>query len=198
MVSKSFVVAVAAAGCVAANPGPSPTEAAQYTGYTPHMPKWASTVPPEKLSSLQADMHSLGSSIKGNKLYTSMTAVMATAIPSSFKDAIMTNPQSIHKQYKTEKPEWYKAIPSDVRSFMEDNRHKAKSIFTHDIGPMPTHTKHMDASATGEHDKNGKSGSVAAASATGKKSTSEADSIRVFGAACGALFGAFGVAVLLL
>jgi hypothetical protein len=107
MVSKSIVVAVAAAGFVAANPGPAPTEAAQYTGYTPHMPKWASTVSPEKLSSLQADMHSLGSSIKGNKLYTSMTAVMATAIPESFKDAIMTNPQSIHSKYKSDKPEWY-------------------------------------------------------------------------------------------
>jgi hypothetical protein len=81
---------------------------------------------------------------------------------------------------------------------MEDNRHKAKSIFTHDIGPIPTHTKHMsDASATGQHDKGAKSSSAAAASATGKKS-SEADSLRVFGAACGALFGAFGVAALLL
>jgi hypothetical protein len=91
-------------------------------------------------------------------------------------------------------PNRYKAIPSDVRSFMEDNRHKAKSIFTHDIGPMPTGTKHMG-EATGKADK---SASAAAASATGKKSTSEADSLRVFGAACGALFGAFGVAALLL
>lgn len=107
MVSKSIVVAVATAGFVAANPGPAPTDPAQYTGYTPHMPKWASTVAPEKLSSLEADMHSLGSSIKGNKLYTSMTAVMATAIPESFKDAIMTNPQSIHSKYKNDKPEWY-------------------------------------------------------------------------------------------
>jgi hypothetical protein len=122
MVSKSFVVAVAAAGCVAA--GPSPAEEAAvspravetgYSGYTPHIPKWASTIPPEKLSSLQKDMHSLGSSIKANPLFTSMTAVMATAVPESFKDAMMTNPSSIHKQYKTHKPEWCVPIPSKIQ-----------------------------------------------------------------------------------
>jgi len=198
MVSKSFVVAVAAAGCVVATPDPAPeaaitprADANGYTGYMPHMPKWASTVPPEKLSSLQADMHSLGSSIKHNPLYTSMTAVMATAVPESFKDAVMTNPSSVHHQYKTQKPEWYKAIPSDVRSFMEDNRHKAKSIFTHDVGPMPTHTK----TKTGNKDQ---SSPTAAASASAKGSKSEADSMRVVSAAVCALFGAFGVAVLLL
>ncbi|TID18008.1 hypothetical protein E6O75_ATG10653 [Venturia nashicola] len=189
--SKSMVIAVAAAGFVAANPNPNPaplpTDPAQYNGYTPHVPKWAETVPQEKLSSLQADMHSLGSSIKNNKLYTSMTAVMATAVPQSFKDAIMTNPESVHSHYKTEKPEWYKAIPTDVQSFMEDNRKKAKSIFTHDIGPLPTRTD----------DQNKGAQKTASASATGKKS-SEADSLRVLGAGCAALFGAFGVAALLL
>lgn len=91
----------------------------------------------------------------------------------------------------------YKALPTDVRSFMEDNRKKAKSIFTHDIGPIPTRTK-TDATATGQHDKGSKSSAAAAsASATGKKS-SEADSLRVFGAGCAALFGAFGIAALLL
>jgi hypothetical protein len=78
---------------------------------------------------------------------------------------------------------------------MEDNRHKAKSIFTHDIGPIPTHTKMHDATSTGNKDK---SSSAAAASASSKTSKSEADSMRVVGAAVCALFGAFGVAVLLL
>lgn len=120
--SKSVIVAITAAGFVSANananPGPLPTEPAQYPGYTPHMPKWASNVAPEKLSSLQADMHSLGESIKGNKLYTSMTAVMATAVPQSFKDAIMTNPESVHSRYKTDKPDWY--IPTHIFSLIQN------------------------------------------------------------------------------
>ncbi|KAE9972379.1 hypothetical protein BLS_004049 [Venturia inaequalis] len=195
--SKSMAVAVAVAGFVSANananpapaPAPAPTDPAQYNGYTPHMPKWAATVAPDKLSALQADMHSLGSSIKGNKLYTSMTAVMATAVPESFKEAIMTNPESVHSRYKTEKPEWYKAIPTDVQSFMEDNRKKAKSIFTHDIGPLPTRTD--------EKNKGAQKTAAATASPTGKQS-SEADSLRVLGAGCAALFGAFGIAALML
>ncbi|QDS77615.1 hypothetical protein FKW77_002364 [Venturia effusa] len=187
--SKSMFVAVAAAGFVAANPGPAPTAPAQYTGYTPYVPKWASNVPPEKLSALEADMYSFGKSVKNDKLFTSMTAVMATAIPQSFKDAIMTNPESVHSRYMTEKPEWYKAIPTDVRSFMEENRKKAKSIFTHDIGPLPTRTDDLHKAA--------QMTAAATASPTGKKS-SEADSLRVLGAGCAALFGAFGIAALLL
>jgi hypothetical protein len=172
-------------------------------------PKWASTVPPEKvrqilfsqdelvverdpqISSLHKDMESLASSIKAAPMYTSMTAVLATAVPQTFKDAVQTNPSSIHKQYKSTKPEWYMAMPSDVRSFMESNRKAAKSIYTKDIGPLPTKDKnHGSATATG-----------ASAQPTGGdkgSKSSEADSLRVAGAAVCALLGALGIAVMML
>jgi len=198
MHAKTFVFALTAAGCAVAENVVEPRD--DGTGYSPHGPKsFASTVPPEKISTFKSDMHSLHSSIKANTMYSSMTAVMATAVPESFKDAMMTNPSSIHSQYKHTKPEWYQAIPTDVRSFMEDNRHKAKSIYTHDIGPMPTHSGKdgkSGASAAGAT-TTGKDGKGAAATTTaGHKS--EADSVRIVGAAVGALLGAFGVAVLLL
>jgi hypothetical protein len=134
----------------------------------------------------------LASSIKAASMYPSMTAVMATAIPQTFKDAVRTNPSSIHKQYKSTKPEWYMAMPSDVRSFMENNRKAAKSIYTKDIGPLPTKDKGphpADASPTG----------AAGAKETAKGSkASEADSLRVAGAAVCALLGALGIAVMML
>jgi len=161
------------------------------------VPKWASTVPPEKISSLHKDMESLASSIKAAPMYTSMTAVLATAIPQTFKDAVHTNPSSIHKQYKSTKPEWYMAMPSDVRSFMENNRKAAKSIYTKDIGPLPTKDKgnHGSASQTAANSAHPTGG--AKESAKGSKA-SEADSLRVAGAAVCALLGALGIAVMML
>jgi hypothetical protein len=138
-------------------------------------------------------MQALATSIKGNHLYSSMTAVLATAVPQTFKDAVKNNPSSVHAQYKTSKPEWYLSMPSDVRSFMDANRHAAKSIFTKDIGPIPTHS---GSGGHGAGSSNGASGGSAAAS--GKKASSEADSLRVAGAAVGALLGALGIAVMML
>jgi hypothetical protein len=133
-------------------------------------------------------MESLASSIKAAPMYTSMTAVLATAIPQTFKDAVNTNPSSIHKQYKTTKPDWYMAMPSDVRSFMENNRKAAKSIYTKDIGPLPTKDKSATATGASPQQTGG---------AKGAKS-SEADSLRVAGAAVCALLGALGIAVMML
>jgi hypothetical protein len=139
-------------------------------------------------------MDKLHASIHAAPLYTSMTAVLATAIPQSFKDAVHTNPQSIHKQYKSTKPEWYMAMPSDVRGFMEANRKAAKSIYTKDIGPLPTKDKNhgTPTAANGAQATGG-----AKESAKGSKA-SEADSLRVAGAAVCALLGALGIAVMML
>jgi len=162
------------------------------------VPKWASTVPPEKISSLHSDMAILASSIKAAPMYPSMSAVLATAIPQSFKDAVHTNPSSIHKQYKHTKPEWYMAMPSDVRSFMESNRKAAKSIYTKDIGPLPTKDKGASsAGATATAPNSAHPTGGAKESAKGSK-TSEADSLRVAGAAVCALLGALGIAVMML
>jgi hypothetical protein len=137
-------------------------------------------------------MQVLATSIKGNPLYSSMTAVLATAVPQTFKDAVKNNPSSVHAKYKTTKPEWYLSMPSDVRSFMDSNRQAAKSIFTKDVGPLPTH-------AGDKHSGGGSSNAApAGASASGKKASSEADSLRVAGAAIGALLGALGIAVMML
>lgn len=51
-------------------------------------------------------MASLASSVHENSMFTSMKAVMATAIPESFREAMETNPKSMHKHYKTATPEW--------------------------------------------------------------------------------------------
>lgn len=118
-----------------------------------------------------------------------MTAVLATAVPQTFKDAVKNNPSSVHAKYKTSKPEWYLSMPSDVRSFMDSNRHAAKSIFTKDVGPLPTQS--------GDKGHSG-GASPSAAAASGKKASSEADSLRVAGAAVGALLGALGIAVMML
>jgi len=208
MHQKALVVGIAAAGCVLANPNHPGEENigvpkelnviearsdGTYTYDPTHIPKWASTVAPEKLSALQSDMHTLATSIQANPLYTSMTAVLATAIPESFKSALRSNPSSVHAQYKTHKPDWFQAIPTDVRSFMDDNRHAAKSIFSKDIGPIPSHSGSKGSSASSSAASSASSGG-----AKGQKASSEADSLRVVGAAVCALLGALGVAVLML
>lgn len=147
----------------------------------------------------------LASSIKTHSLYSSMTAVLATAVPQSFKDAIKSAPSSIHDQYKTAKPDWYMSMPADIRSFMDHNRAAAKSIFTKDIGPLPTSTAAVGggakASSTAAVAPSGTLAIAAtqAASQSGKGGkSSEADSLRVAGAAVCALLGALGVAVMML
>jgi hypothetical protein len=134
-------------------------------------------------------------------MYTSMKAVMKTAIPSSYKDAIRTNPQSVHSRYISTPPEWYQSLPTNVKSFMENNRKAAKSVYEKDIGPVPSGGKYPGAGYL--------AGSAIAtapgASSTGKQpnkgsggSKSEGPGVSVYGAAVCALVGAFGVAALLL
>jgi len=183
-----------AAGCTFANEQKDkPSSSADHAqAWEPvHTPKWAATVAPEKISSLDKDMQALATSVHGNKLYSSMTAVMETAIPQSFKDAMATNMKSIHREYKTATPDWYKAIPSDVRHFMEENKKAAKSIFSKDIGPMPTGAHGTSSGKGPQETGKSKDGKV------GQKSEA-ADSMRMVGATTAALLATFGFAMLLL
>jgi len=203
MRSQTLIFGLAAAGCTFANPNEAKETATSTTDHVApwipmHTPKWVATAVPEKVSSLKADMHSLASSVHKNKLYTSMTAVMATAIPETFKEAMMTNPKSMHKQYKTTTPEWYKAIPSDVRHFMEENKKAAKSIFSKDIGPMPTHTKDKEGAHGTQSAHATQSAQETGKNKEGKVQKSEADSLRMAGATMAALLGTLGFALLML
>jgi len=105
-------------------------------------------------------------------MFTSMNSVLKTAIPQSYREAVMTNPASVRAEYKSTPPPWYKDLPADVKSFMEGNQKAAKSIWSKDLGPLPTSTPN-------------------------NKQKSDAPGFRLYGATC-IVFGAFGVALVLL
>jgi len=136
---------------------------------------------PTKVSKFQSDMHKLNTKIRADPLYTSMTKALKTAIPESYREAMRSNPASVHMQYHTSPPDWYKKLPDNVRNFMEKNQKDAKSIWEKDMGPIPT-------------GKNGKDGKHT----DDKKAKSEAPAMSIVGATVCALVGAFGVAALLL
>lgn len=184
---KSFVAGAFVAGSLAAAHDPSkttkiaPREANAYPATT-HAS--ATSVPsgidPSKFSKYRSDMSSHHSKVKADPMYTSMKAVLKTAVPESYKEAMRTNPVSVHKQFATAEPEWFKKLPDNVRKFMEKNQKEAKSIWEKDVGPVPT-------AANGKKD--------------GKKDDnkkSEAPGLSLVGATVFALVGAFGVAALLL
>ncbi|KAF2665691.1 hypothetical protein BT63DRAFT_428639 [Microthyrium microscopicum] len=126
---------------------------------------------PEQMSKYHADMRSLHSRVRNDPLYTSMRGVLKTAVPETYRDALKTNPSSVHKALETSPPDWYKHLPKDIKHFMEVNQKAAKSVWNEDLGPTPS---------------------------GGKKAKSEAGKLNLVGATVGALVGAVGVAVLLL
>lgn len=146
-------------------------------------------------------------------MFTSMKDVLKTAIPQSYKDAVHTNRASVQQAYKTTPPEWYKALPTDVRSFMEKNRAAAKSVYEKDIGPLPTgqpfpgggYLGGTGGKMDGNMGHGPQSGTAAgakgsqpttAAQQQGKKN--EGPGLSAVGAAVCAIVGAFGMAALLL
>jgi len=130
-------------------------------------------------------------------MYTSMKAALKTAIPESYKQAMHTNPASLHKDFQSHQPAWYSSLPKDVKSFMEANRKAAVSIREKDVGTL------AGATATDKKGKHAKS-TAAADNTDGDKSKdkkgkkSEASSLGLVGATIGTLAGALGVALLLL
>jgi hypothetical protein len=133
-------------------------------------------------------------------MYTSVKDVMKTAIPESYKEAMQTNPVSLHKAFKSHPPAWYSSLPSDVKSFMESNRKAAVSIREKDVGTLSGATatdkkgKHAKSTAAADHEDGEKN--EKGKDKKGKKS--EASSLGLVGATVGTLAGAFGVAMLLL
>ena len=149
----------------------------------------------QQISAYHSDMHSLRKKIKADPMYTSMKHVMQTAVPASYKEAMHTNPMSVHSKYKSTPPDWYKSLPTDVKSFMENNRKQAKSVYEKDIGPVPTgHQYPGGGYMAGPTESAGK----AAKATKGADKKSEGPGMSVYGAAVCALVGAFGVAALLL
>ncbi len=67
-----------------------------------------------------------------------MKNALKTAIPQSYRDAMSSNPGSLHSQYRTTPPPWYTSLPANVRGFMEANQRAAKSIWDKDLGPSAT------------------------------------------------------------
>lgn len=188
---KSLVAGALMAGSLAAAHDPSkptkivPREANAYPATTPAASVAVpSGVDPSKFSKFRSDMNSYHSKVKADPMYTSMKAVLKTAVPESYKEAMRTNPTSIHKQFETASPDWYKKLPDNVKKFMEKNQKEAKSIWEKDVGPVPT-------AAT---DKGGKKKDEK----KDEKKKSEAPGMSLVGATVFAVVGAFGVAALLL
>ena len=119
-------------------------------------------------------MSNLHAQIQTEPMFTSMRNALKTAIPQSYKDAMSTNPSSVRAQFKTSPPDWYLALPSDVKGFMESQQQKASSIWSKDF-----------AVPTGQVQK-------------GDVGKSEASQLSIVGATVGAVFGALGLAALLL
>jgi len=132
------------------------------------------TQDPARWTTYHNDMSSLHAQIQNEPLFTSMRNALKTAVPQSYKDAMSTNPSSVRAQFKTSPPDWYTALPSDVKGFMESQQQKASSIWAKDF-----------AVPTGQAQKG----------STGK---SEASQLSLVGATVGAVVGALGLAALLL
>jgi hypothetical protein len=107
-------------------------------------------------------------------MFTSMRNALKTAIPQSYKDAMSTNAASVRAQFKTHPPDWYLALPSDVRSFMGNQADKASSLWAKDFA-VPTAQAGKDSSVK-----------------------SEATQFSLVTAYVGAMVGALGLAALLL
>jgi len=210
MHAKAFVVGTLAATFVTAQEVAQPVElfpraeAASPTATTRKFIPWQ-TQDPSKVASYHSEMHSLHTKIRADPMFTSMKAALKTAIPQTYKEAMMTNPVSLRRQYKNTPPPWYSALPGDVRSFMEGNQKAAKSIYEKDMGPAPTSGPKGGASKSEDKDKDKKKGENKDAKKENSKENkdkdkkkSDANSLNAVGATAFTLVGAFAVAALLL
>ncbi|MCJ1313082.1 hypothetical protein MMC25_006759 [Agyrium rufum] len=137
---------------------------------------------PQQSQAVVSDVEAYQQSLQEDPAFQSIALVLATALPSTVLEEILTNPAGFFQEYATvtSEPAWLAALPTDVQGYLASVEAAEVSIINKDAGSASG----MVTSATGA--AGSAVSSAASSSASGVSSSSAAGATATAQAASGA------------